>query len=83
LVAREPLASEEGISFLRSVLDGHHPRTPYEDTMEIHLSGIEDGRADFVGSPATRYVNSVSPIQGGYQAWKSAPAPAGSGSNQA
>jgi uncharacterized protein (TIGR00369 family) len=68
VVTRETLVAEGGLSFLRGMLDGHHPCAPYADTMDIHLSEIADGRVVFIGKPSARYLNPVGTIQGGWAA---------------
>jgi uncharacterized protein (TIGR00369 family) len=68
VVTRETLVAEDGLSFLRGMLDGRHPCAPYADTMDIHLSEIGDGRVVFIGRPAARYLNPVGTIQGGWAA---------------
>lgn len=66
VVSREVLVSEDGMSFLRGMLDGRHPCAPYADTMDIHLAEVEEGRVLFVGRPSARYLNPVGSIQGGW-----------------
>jgi uncharacterized protein (TIGR00369 family) len=68
VVTREMLVAEDGLSFLRGMLDGRHPCAPYADTMDIHLSEIGDGRVVFIGRPSARYLNPVGTIQGGWAA---------------
>ena len=62
VITRETLVAEGGLSFLRGMLDGHHPCAPYSET--IHLSKIADGRVVFIGKPSARYLNPVGTIQG-------------------
>lgn len=66
VVSREVLVSEDGMSFLRGMLDGRHPCAPYADTMDIHLAEVEEGRVLFVGRPSAHYLNPVGSIQGGW-----------------
>lgn len=68
VVTRGTLVAEDGLSFLRGMLEGRHPRAPYADTMDIHLSEIADGRVVFIGRPSARYLNPVGTIQGGWAA---------------
>jgi len=66
VVTREVLVSEDGLTFLRGMLDGRHPIAPYADTMDIHLQEIEEGRVTFAGSPSKRYLNPIGVVQGGW-----------------
>jgi uncharacterized protein (TIGR00369 family) len=68
VVSREALTAEDGITFLRGMLEGRHPCAPYADTMDIELSKVEEGRVSFLGKPSARYFNPVGSIQGGWAA---------------
>ncbi|MGH8080666.1 MAG: PaaI family thioesterase [Lysobacter sp.] len=68
VVSREVLVAEDGLRFLRGMLNGRHPRAPYADTMDIDLIEVEEGRVVFVGKPSPRYLNPVGTIQGGWAA---------------
>jgi uncharacterized protein (TIGR00369 family) len=66
VVTRETLVSEDGMSFLRGMLEGRHPCAPYADTMGMELVEVDEGRVVFVGRPSARYLNPVGTIQGGW-----------------
>jgi uncharacterized protein (TIGR00369 family) len=68
VVSQKELLSEDGMTFLRGMLDGRHPTAPYADTMDIELSEVEHGRVTFLGKPSARYFNPVGSIQGGWAA---------------
>lgn len=68
VVTRETLVSEDGLSFLRGMLEGRHPGAPYADTMDIALAEVEQGRVVFTGRPSARYLNPVGTIHGGWAA---------------
>ncbi|HEY4371603.1 MAG TPA: PaaI family thioesterase [Burkholderiales bacterium] len=68
VVTPDVLVAEEGITFLRGMLDGRHPRAPYSETMDIDLAEAEEGKVVFVGKPSARFLNPVGSIQGGWAA---------------
>lgn len=68
VATRDELMAEDGLPFLRGMIEGRHPCAPYADTMDIHLVEAEEGRVIFVGKPSARYVNPIGVIQGGWAA---------------
>jgi uncharacterized protein (TIGR00369 family) len=60
--------AEDGMSFLRGMVNGRHPVAPYADTMGIELVEVEEGRVLFVGTPSEPYLNPIGVIQGGWAA---------------
>jgi uncharacterized protein (TIGR00369 family) len=68
VVTRETLVAEDGISFLRGMMEGRHPCAPYADTMNMDLVEVEEGRVVFLGKPSARFFNPVGTIQGGWAA---------------
>jgi len=65
---REELLAEDGLSFLRGMIEGRHPISPYADTMDVHLVEAEEGRVVFNGRPSARFTNPLGVIQGGWAA---------------
>lgn len=68
VVSTEVLVAEDGMTFLRGMLNGSHPAAPYSETMDIDLVEVADGRVVFTGRPSARYFNPVGTIQGGWAA---------------
>jgi uncharacterized protein (TIGR00369 family) len=68
MVSRDALLSEDGLTFQQGLLSGRHPFPPFADFMDIELSGIEEGRAAFIGRPSERFFNPIGTIQGGWAA---------------
>jgi uncharacterized protein (TIGR00369 family) len=68
IATHDELMAEDGLSFLRGMIEGRHPCAPYADTMDIHIVEAEEGRVIFVGKPSARYVNPLGVIQGGWAA---------------
>lgn len=66
VVTTKTLVAEGGMSFLRGMLDGRHPRAPYSETMDINLAEAEEGRVIFIGKPSAPFLNPVGTIQGGW-----------------
>jgi uncharacterized protein (TIGR00369 family) len=68
VVSREVLLAEDGMSFLKGMLNGRHPGTPYSNTMDVDLVEVEEGRIVFVGTPSALYLNPIDTIHGGWAA---------------
>lgn len=68
VVAREVLLAEDGVSFLRGMIEGRHPGPPFADTMDFDLAEVEHGRVVFVGRPSPRFFNPLGTIHGGWTA---------------
>ncbi|MGY4225120.1 uncharacterized protein (TIGR00369 family) [Bradyrhizobium sp. USDA 4503] len=66
MVTLDTLVAEDGLSFLRGMLKGRHPRAPYSETMDINLVAVEPGRVVFEGKPSAPFLNPVGTIQGGW-----------------
>jgi len=67
-VSREVLLAEDGLSFVRGMLTGRHPRAPYSAAMDIDLVEVAEGRVVFAGRPSARYLNPIGTVQGGWAA---------------
>ncbi|WP_439500064.1 PaaI family thioesterase [Bosea sp. (in: a-proteobacteria)] len=68
VVSRDVLLAEDGLSFLRGMMEGRHPGAPFADAMDFDLAEVEEGRVVFVGKPAARYFNPLGTIHGGWTA---------------
>ncbi|WP_332697792.1 PaaI family thioesterase [Bosea sp. (in: a-proteobacteria)] len=68
VVSRDVLLAEDGVSFLRGILDGRHPGPPFADAMDFDLAEVEEGRVVFVGKPSPRFFNPLGTIHGGWTA---------------
>ncbi len=68
VVSREVLVAEDGLSFLRGMIEGRHPGPPFADTMDFDLVEAEEGRVVFTGTPSARFFNPLGTIHGGWTA---------------
>jgi hypothetical protein len=57
VVSRDVLLAEDGVSFLRGMMEGRHPGAPFADAMDFDLAEVEEGRVVFVGKPSPRFFN--------------------------
>ncbi len=68
VVSRDVLLAEDGVSFLRGLLEGRHPGAPFAAEMDFDLAEVEEGRVVFVGKPSPRFFNPLGTIHGGWTA---------------
>jgi uncharacterized protein (TIGR00369 family) len=65
-VPAETLLAQDGLSFLRGVIDGRFPAPPMAQTLGFRLVAVEKGRAVFEGLPDHRHYNPLGVVHGGY-----------------
>jgi uncharacterized protein (TIGR00369 family) len=68
VVTRDVLFAEDGLSFVRGMMEGRHPHSPYADTMGFDLVEVEEGRVVFIGRPTQDFLNPIGVIHGGWTA---------------
>lgn len=68
VVARDLLLAEDGLSFLRGIIEGRHPGPPFADAMDFDIAEADEGRVVFVGKPSARFFNPLGTIHGGWTA---------------
>jgi uncharacterized protein (TIGR00369 family) len=68
VVSREVLFAEDGLSFVRGMMERRHPHSPYADTMGFELIEVGEGWVVFAGKPSARYLNPIGVIHGGWTA---------------
>jgi uncharacterized protein (TIGR00369 family) len=66
VVSRETLTAGDGLSFLRGLLDGHHPAPPFSRTASIYLTRADEGAVTFEGYPSEDFFNPLGTIHGGW-----------------
>jgi uncharacterized protein (TIGR00369 family) len=66
VVPAETLLAQDGLSFLRGVIDGRFPAPPMAQTLGFRLAAVEKGRAVFEGLPDHRHYNPLGVVHGGY-----------------
>jgi uncharacterized protein (TIGR00369 family) len=64
----ETLATNSGLDFLRSLIDGRSPTPPMAHLLGFRLTEVEFGRAMFEGTPEFRHYNPLGTVHGGYAA---------------
>jgi uncharacterized protein (TIGR00369 family) len=62
------LIAADGLSFLRSLIEGHHPAPPFAQASDIDLVEADEGRALFTGRPSARFFNPLGTVHGGWTA---------------
>jgi uncharacterized protein (TIGR00369 family) len=67
-VPAELRTSQDGLSFLRAVVDGTLPQAPLCEVLGFHLTEVEPGRAVFEGVPEFRHYNPIGSVHGGFTA---------------
>jgi uncharacterized protein (TIGR00369 family) len=68
VVSRDVLLAEDGLSFLRGIIEGRHPGPPFADAMDFDLAEADEGRVVFIGRPSPRFFNPLGTIHGGWTA---------------
>ena len=68
VVGRETLLAEDGLSFIRGIIEGRHPAPPFAQASDIDLIEAEEGRVVFSGRPSTRFFNPLGTVHGGWTA---------------
>lgn len=66
VVPAETLLRQDGLSFLRGMLDGAYPMPPMFQTLGLHLAEVAYGRALFAGEPQARHYNPIGSVHGGF-----------------
>lgn len=64
----EALAAQDGLAFLRGIIDGTHPNPPISETLGFHLAEADPGRAVFTCVPEFRHYNPIGTVHGGLAA---------------
>jgi uncharacterized protein (TIGR00369 family) len=68
VVSRDVLLAEDGLSFLRAMLEGRHPGPPIAETLDFTLSEVAQGAVVFTGQPGARFLNPLGTVHGGWTA---------------
>lgn len=68
VVSRDVLLAEDGLGFLRGMIEGRHPAPPFAETMDFMLAEVTEGRVVFTGTPTARFFNPLGSIHGGWTA---------------
>ncbi|MGH6790273.1 MAG: PaaI family thioesterase [Pseudolabrys sp.] len=68
VVPADALLSHDGLTFLKSIIDGTLPNPPISKLLGFHLAEASDGRAVFEGLPEFRHYNPIGTVHGGFAA---------------
>jgi len=68
VVTAEALTAEDGLTFLRGIIDNAHPNPPISETLGFHLAEVDPGRAVFTCVPGFRHYNPIGSVHGGLAA---------------
>ena len=66
VVPTETLLAQDGLSFLRDMIDGKFPPPPITQTLGFTLASVDQGRAVFEGEPQFRHYNPIGVVHGGF-----------------
>jgi uncharacterized protein (TIGR00369 family) len=66
VVPADELLSQDGLSFLKGIVDGDLPAPPITETLGFALIEVEAGRAVFAGTPHYRHYNPIGVVHGGF-----------------
>ena len=66
VVPFETLLTQDGLTFLRRILDGTYPAPPITQTLGFAISEVERGRVVFSGTPEMRHYNPIGSVHGGF-----------------
>ena len=68
VVTAEHSQAQDGLAFLRGIIDGTHPNPPISETLGFHLAEADPGRAVFTCVPEFRHYNPIGTVHGGLAA---------------
>jgi uncharacterized protein (TIGR00369 family) len=68
VVTPEALLAQDGLAFLRGIIDNTHPNPPISETLGFHLAEADPGRAVFTCVPEFRHYNPIGTVHGGFAA---------------
>jgi uncharacterized protein (TIGR00369 family) len=66
VVTPDVLMAQDGITFLKGIVDGTYPAPPIAETLGFTLVEVEKGRALFEGYPELRHYNPIGVVHGGF-----------------
>lgn len=58
--------SQDGLTFLKGLIDGTYPSGPINETMNMRLVEVETGRAVLEGTPGFKHYNPLAIVHGGF-----------------
>ena len=68
VVSRDTLLADDGLSFLRGMIERRHPAPPFAQSMGVNLTAAEDALVVFEGTPSERFFNPLGTVHGGWTA---------------
>lgn len=66
LATTETLLSMSGLAFMQAIRDGTLPQPPIGRVLNYVVTGVEDGRVTFTGTPTFDHVNPLGTVHGGW-----------------
>ena len=66
LATSETLLSMSGLAFMEAIRDGTLPQPPIGRVLNYVVTGVEDGRVTFTGTPTFDHVNPMGTVHGGW-----------------
>ncbi|MBX6424638.1 MAG: PaaI family thioesterase [Variibacter sp.] len=68
VVPRDVLLAQDGLGFLKAIVEGKLPSPPITETLGFELIDVEHGRALFAGVPTFRHYNPIGVVHAGFAA---------------
>ena len=65
VVPADVALSQDGLTFLKKLIDGEYPAPPIAETLGFTLIEVEHGKAVFEGLPQFRHYNPLGTVHGG------------------
>ena len=65
VVPADVALSQDGLTFLKKLIDGEYPAPPIAETLGFALIAVEHGKAVFEGLPQFRHYNPLGVVHGG------------------
>ncbi|MCK0169103.1 PaaI family thioesterase [Jannaschia sp. S6380] len=66
LPSREVVLSMSGLDFMQAMLEGTLPHPPIGRVLNYAVTGVEDGRVTFAGTPGFDHTNPLGTVHGGW-----------------
>ena len=68
VVTPDALTAQDGLTFLRGIIDNTNPNPPISELVGFHLAEVDTGRAVFTCVPEFRHYNPIGSVHGGIAA---------------
>ncbi len=66
LIPQKVWREQSGLEIFQRMVTGEYPQAPIAGTLDFRLAKIENGRAEFIGTPKENHYNPFGTTHGGY-----------------